>query len=195
MNAKMRTAGFSLIELLVSLTLFTVVMTMAVSALLVLIDANARAQNMQDAMTNLTFALDSMSREIRTGYGYYCSDSLPDSIDVDSTRDCSQGSGLSIVEGGSSLTEGTGSPRIGYRFADGRIERRVGTGSWLALTADDVTVDGMYFTVSGSDTYSSTSDTVQPTVTIFVEGQAGVDPDQATDFSLQTTVTRRTLDI
>lgn len=187
--------GFSLIELLVSLSLFTVVILMAVGTLLVLIDANAKAQSTQDVMMNLTFALDSMTREIRTGRSYYCTDTLPSSISEDSTLDCVEGTGLSIVEGGSSLTAGTGGSRIAYRLADGAVERRVGDGSWLPLTSDVVTITDMYFTVTGTDTYSESADLEQPTVTVFIEGTAGERADARSNFSIQTTVTRRTLDI
>lgn len=187
-------SGFSLIELLVSLSLFTVVITMAVGTLLILIDANAKAQNVQEVMTNLTFALDSMTREIRTGRGYYCSNSLPSNINVSSTRDCSQQTGLSVVEGGSSLT-GSGNPRIAYRFANGAIERRLGTGSWQALTSDAVTITALYFTVTGSSPYATSANRIQPTVSIVIEGNAGELDNVDTDFTVQTTITRRLLDI
>lgn len=186
--------GFSLVELMVALTLFMAVVTMAIGTLLVLINANAKAQNMQDVMTNLTFALDSMTREIRTGTGYYCAGNLPSSISDEATQDCITQTGISIVEGGSSLT-GSGSPRIAYRFANGRIERRLGSGSWLPLTSDIVEIETMYFTVLGSDTYSATGNTTQPTVTIFISGRAGDRTDRDAEFSLQTTITRRLMDI
>lgn len=187
-------AGFSLIELLVSLMLFTVVIIIAVGSLLMLIDANAKAQNMQEVMTNLSFALDSMTREIRTGYSYYCTNSLPSSVPVDSTRDCSQGTQLSIVEGGSSLTGG-GNPRIAYRLNGGTVERRIGTGAWLPLTSDDVIIEAMHFTVTNSATFSGSSDRRQPTVTVFLRGRAGIIEGVDTSFSMQTTITRRLIDI
>jgi prepilin-type N-terminal cleavage/methylation domain-containing protein len=190
--------GFTLVELLVSLSLFTVVVTMSMGTLLVLIDANAKAQNMQEVMTNLTFALDSMTREIRTGRAYYCP-STPSSIystvpSEDATNDCTEKTAISIVEGGSSLT-GAGNPRIAYRYIDGSIERRVGTGAWIPLTSNTVTITNMYFTVTGSDGYQATGDTTPPTVTVFIEGTAGDLESVDTSFSVETTITRRLLDI
>ena len=67
-----KNSGFTLIEMLVSISLFAVVITMGVGTLLVIIDANGRAQSMQLVMTNFSFALDSMTREIRTGTNWYC---------------------------------------------------------------------------------------------------------------------------
>ena len=65
-------SGFTLIEIIVSLALFSVVITIAVGALLILITSNRQLQNEQSVLSNLSFALDSMTREIRTGSNYYC---------------------------------------------------------------------------------------------------------------------------
>jgi hypothetical protein len=58
--------------MIVSLGIFSVVVTTSVGALLVLVSSNQKLQGEQSAMSNLTFAMDSMTREIRTGYNYYC---------------------------------------------------------------------------------------------------------------------------
>jgi prepilin-type N-terminal cleavage/methylation domain-containing protein len=68
--------GFTLIEMIVSLAIFSFVITIAVGALLMLMNTNKQLQGEQSVMTNLSFALDSMTREIRTGTFYYC-DSQP----------------------------------------------------------------------------------------------------------------------
>ncbi|MFT7507155.1 MAG: prepilin-type N-terminal cleavage/methylation domain-containing protein, partial [Acidimicrobiales bacterium] len=109
--------GFTLVEVMVSLALFSSVVTMAVGTLVVLIDANSKAQNAQLAVTNVSFALDSMTREIRTGLNYYCLESnllgsnLPDG--GTSKQNCLGGANaLVFTESGSSLTSGYGSNRI-----------------------------------------------------------------------------------
>src|SRR3990167_4369943 len=71
----MKNQGFSLIEILVSIAIFSVVMITAAGALLATIDANHKAQAIQLAMNNLGFALESMSRVIREGNTYHCDDS------------------------------------------------------------------------------------------------------------------------
>lgn len=193
-NKQNNQAGFSLIELLVSMSIFILVITMTVGTLLVLVDANSRAQNMQSSMTNLSFVIDSISREIRTGSGFYCSTSsnIPTSLSEDSTQDCTNGIALSLVEGGSSLT-GSGDPRIAYRFnqSDGSIERRVGTGSWLALTANDIEITQFRFLVTNTDV----NDDTQPTVTIFIEGNAGELDEVDTSFSMQASVAKHIIDL
>jgi prepilin-type N-terminal cleavage/methylation domain-containing protein len=62
--------GFSLIELMVSISLFTIVVTIAMSAYvsLIAIDRTARATN--ELVSNLSYAVNAMSRSIRTGTYY-----------------------------------------------------------------------------------------------------------------------------
>jgi prepilin-type N-terminal cleavage/methylation domain-containing protein len=122
MNRSLSQSGFTLIEMIVSLALFSVVVTISVGALLVLIASNQRFQNEQSVMTNLSFALDSMTREIRTGTNYYCA-SRPnfstqpnftpegsqqifrdwDTIDPSATRDCEDGNDYDVSGNDNSL--------------------------------------------------------------------------------------------
>lgn len=79
------TAGFTLIEMIVSLALFSLVVTMGVGSMVILINSNRELRTEQNAMTSLVFAMDSMSREIRTGYNYYCS-SFPENYAIDAAH-------------------------------------------------------------------------------------------------------------
>lgn len=134
--SKTQQLGFTLIEMIVSLAVFSIVITISVGALLILIGTNQQLQNEQSVMTNLSFALDSMAREIRTGTHYHCdsqdSDNAPafgekiflnnSILDPDTTQDCPNGNdqgrkyhGMSFVEGGESIT-GAPDTRIVYYF-------------------------------------------------------------------------------
>lgn len=66
------TAGFTLVEIIVSLGIFAVVAVVALGALVKIVSANRKAQTVQAAVTNINFALDAMSREMRVGRDYYC---------------------------------------------------------------------------------------------------------------------------
>ncbi len=197
--------GFSLIEILVSVSIFAVVVTMSVGTLIVLIDANAKAQNVQAVVNNVAFALDSMVRDIRTGYDYgyetVCG-SISFSNNAD-PHDCPNGASIfAFTESGGSLTgpngacgaPGCGSNRIGFRLNNGAIERRLGSnGSWQPLTADDVTITTLDFVVTGTDVGALGNSS--PLVTIFIAGEAGDIEGVDSSFSLQTTVTQQTLDL
>lgn len=194
--------GFSLIEVLVSLSIFTIVMTISIGVLMVLIDANARSQNTQTIMTNLSFALDSITREIRTGTDYYCGASAALPTSGQTTLNCiNGGDAVSFNEGGQSLTEGASSRRIGIRLNNGTIERRLGNGDgdanvnettdWSAMTSPGINVTDLRFFVTGA----TRADDQSPTVTLYIAGTAGVDDDAQGEFNIQTTVVQQLLDI
>ncbi len=213
------TRGFTLIEMIVSLGVFSVVVTTAVGAMLVLIATNQQLQAEQSVMTNLAFALDTMTREMRTGYNYYC-DSQPnyasggpnnifddgnnhESILGTNTADCATGrpssrqlQGVSFYEGGDSLTGATGAQRILYFFDDDAktIYRRVGNDDKQAIVSSGLVVQDAQFYVTGSNPLSVGSNVEQPTITIYIEAQEKDDPTAKT-YYLQTTVTQRILDL
>lgn len=68
--------GFTLVEMLVALGIFAIVSLVAVGALVRIVGLNRQAQSMQAAMNNLSFGLDSMSRDMRFGSNFYCRDYL-----------------------------------------------------------------------------------------------------------------------
>ena len=80
-NFKFRQRGFTLVEMIVSLMIFSIVAVVALAALVKIIDANNKAQTIQAAVTSLSFSLDAMSREIRTGSNIYCVNSNDGSFD------------------------------------------------------------------------------------------------------------------
>ncbi len=183
---KIRTpqSGFTLIEMIVSLAVFSGVITIAIGALLVLVAANDQLQGEQSVMTNLSFALDSMTREIRTGTEYHCRSAnnynqygndnmFEDGNNLDTiyasgaadrsgTRDCSgpevSGAGylhgISFKEGGDSVS-GT-DDRIAYFFEEGtgQLFRRVGTGNKVSIVSSGIYIQSADFFVTGSDPLS-----------------------------------------
>ena len=199
--------GFTLIEMLVALSLFTIVVTIVAGSLLVLIDGNKQLQGEQSVMTNLSFAMDSMTREIRTGSKYLCWESNFPGIFSDQEgknfSDCTLGNnnnkkyqGVSFVETGSSIT-GTGAFRIAYFYdsINKTINRRVGNNATAqSIVSNGISIDRAEFFVTGSSPFGMNEDINQPTVTIVIEasetGAAGEKP-----YVLQTTITQRELDL
>lgn len=62
--------GFTLVELMVAVSIFAIVMVISMGAILTVVDGNKKNQTMQVAINNLNFAVESMTRSIKTGYGY-----------------------------------------------------------------------------------------------------------------------------
>lgn len=213
-------SGFTLIEMIVSLAIFGIVVTISVGALLVLVGTNQRLQGEQSIMTNLSFALDSMTREIRTGSAYWCFSSLnsnqyTEGGDLDTllpdtqVSDCSDGHGnnpnswryhgLAFIEGGDSISDSAGEDRILYLYDKDEkiIYRRVGT-SKQSLVSEEINIVDVDFFVTGSeilnDASSGLGETKQPTVTIYIRASENADG-SGKQFEVQTTVTQRTLDV
>lgn len=215
--------GFTLIEMIVSLGIFAIVITVSVGALLMLIATNNQLQSKQNVMTNLSFALDSMTREIRTGSRYFCDsqanyDSGADKIFKDginaggnatnidevlgdSVQDCPAGRtnkihGLAFIEGGDSIT-GSAASRILYFYDENEkmIYRRVGAGPAQSIISSGIEINQAEFYVTGSAPLNDDpTETDQAMVTIYIEAvEKGVSNPKP--YRIQTTVTQRALDI
>ncbi len=182
--------GFSLIELMVSLSLFAIVMVISISTLLTIIDANGKAQALYSAMTNISFALDSMSRNIRTASEHNCaSDPVWTSLPTD-PQDCPTGNAIAF------LRQKDGA-RTAYRLNSGTIEQRVINASsidsgWLPITASSTVIDTFRVSVSEAD---GVVDNKQTQVSLLIKGYVSNGLEANTNFTLQTTVTPRVLDI
>ncbi len=189
--------GFTIIEMLVSMALFTSIMTISVASLLVVIDANGKAQSQQVVANNVAFAIDLMSRELRMGERYHCSSfssittgPAPGSLQ-DDPQNCTNGN-TAIA-----FTDVRTGERKAFSINNNVIMQKVGdTGEWQPLTGSEMTVTDLAFTVTGA----SASDNVQPSVTIFIAadsmtGAGNLDTDLQTTMQLQTTVVQRKLDV
>ncbi|MBY0309952.1 type II secretion system GspH family protein [Patescibacteria group bacterium] len=213
--------GFTLIEMIVSLGVFSVVVTITAGALITLIATNQRFQREQNTTTNLAFALDSMTREIRTGSNFYCATGTGTPFDngahehlsggvIDAgvgssllRRDCPDGRngeslhGISFFEGGNSITTDPGVRRILYYFdlTAGTIYRRVGDERPEQIISNTIEiVDADIYVTDTNIMLATPADTKQPTVTIHIEARDRSEPSSET-YLMQTTVTQRSLDI
>ncbi len=211
--------GFTLIEMIVALAVFSVVVTIAVGALLMLIASNEQLQAEQSVMTNLSFALDSMTREIRTGTAYFCysANSLTagasgekifdDGEILSSTafNDCADGNnlsrtyhGMSFIEGGHSITQAADT-RIVFFFdsSEGKIFRRVSGQNAQSIVSSGIFIEEAEFYVTGSEPLSTlpvNTEQDQASVTIYIKARPSDDLNSK-PYVIQTSITQRTLDI
>lgn len=177
--------GFSLVEMMVAVTLFMIVMIVAIGGLMMLVYSGSTTQSVQSVSANLSLAVDSMTRNIRTGYGYYCSSALSGTL-PSTTNDCSSG-GTGIV-----FTDSRTGDRTAFRYnsTDKSIEQKVESGAWRRMTAEEINVDALTFYVTGSNS----SDALQGTVRILVRA-ISEQGNEVMPFYLQTLVTSRLLDV
>jgi prepilin-type N-terminal cleavage/methylation domain-containing protein len=163
--------GFTIIEMIVSIGIFTVVAVAAVAALTSVIEANRRTQSLTESNNNLNFVLQSMVREIRNGFNYGCGVSDPFNAE-----DCPSGS--SAFGFVNSARDG-----VGFKLNNGRIEDENGD----PITPEQVTVEHLEFRVDGA-----TNSNKQARVEISIQIEAGTD-DAKQKLNLQTTATQRLL--
>ena len=181
--------GFTLIEIMVSVSIFAIILLISSGSIYTIFDANGKSQNLRSVMDNLNYTLESMTRTIRFGYDYHCDRGVTPTY---LPRDC--GSGASSLV----LVADSGSEII-YDLNNGRITRSI-NGATNDMTSSDVTVSTLTFWVLGSDPYCSpesgcsTTDTAQPRVIIVVQGYVGPKLTTRSSFSLQTTVSQRVVD-
>ncbi len=186
----MHKRGFSLIEMMVSVALFSVVMLISTGALLSLMHATRKAQALQSVMNNLNVAADSMVRSVRMGTNYHCG--TGGAITV--PQDCVSGDTYFAFEayGGN---DSTSADQYIYQYnpTTKRIYRSTNGGTtWFALTAPEVQIDSLIFYTVGT----TIGDTVQPKVVMSIKGTAGGGSQKTrTTFNIQATAVQRLLDL
>lgn len=179
---------------MVAVTIFAIVMTIGVGALLSLVEANRRAQAINSVMNNLNAALESMARSIRVGTVYYCqSSAAPPAPEVLSQpQGCTNGALLAFESSGGDL--GNVNDQVVYRLNGTQLERSLNSGgTWVALTAPEVSITSFGFYVVGTAPLVS-GDTIQPRVLMRIKGSAPV-PGGTTEFNVQASVAQRIIDI
>ncbi len=169
--------GFTLIEMVVAVSLFSVVVLVSVSAMLAIADANKKANATRVVMDNINFAMENMGRNVRTGYNYSCV----------GAGDCLSG-GTYI-----SFTDQRGNT-ITYTWSEdgngkGGITIKKNSESPISITSPQVDIDSLVFYVSGTPA----SDGLQPRVLITLRGTAQIGK-ETTSFNIQTTVSQRKVD-
>lgn len=175
MNTPRIQRGYTLIELVVSVGLFALVMTLAAGAYLLMIDLNRQTQGIATGIDSLSFALETMTRGIRTGTEYNCG-----------------------AFGGDCPS---GSSRFSFEDSSGRnvIFDKQGTAiikdDSIPLTDASLTITALTFYVTGTGSIAE-GDYLQPYVTIVVSGTVSSGPRRSPQpFTIQTSATMRGIDL
>ncbi len=206
--------GFTLVEVLVSVTLFTVVAVVGISAVIVAKSAYEKNQAIKATSDSLMFVVEDISRTARLGDLYRCLPSVVPSInleDIESPQDSIPGQNCYGVayEPFWNMTSGDPEDQIIYAFApvedDGEI-----VGALFARSLDDQTAGGLigindgYFQRitprnlnidlerSGFDVVGSEDFISQPRIVMRIHGTI-TERNQTTELSLQTTISQRAI--
>jgi len=175
-----RRGSFTLVEILVAVSLFSVVITLGVGSFIRALQIQRQISALIASENNVTLAMEQMAREMRTGY-QFCVDAQGNDL-TDSRVSCSQ-SQITFVNAQYET--------VTYRLENGAIKRGVGVegGGLLGkITGDNVTVNYLTFVAFG---YHK-DDGWDPRITISI-GVSPKDPHfSGTVVPLQTTISSRT---
>jgi len=187
--------GYSLLELIVSLGLFSMVMLIVTGAYLTLISLDRQARAGNQLAASLSFAMDSMARGIRTGQEYACNANT-------SSRNCTTGSSCTAGGGNCfSYVDSESGETVIYRLkTDGSIGQCTGgscsDGTAVSLTDPRIDIEQLRFYVRGVGASGASGDALlQPYVTIVVKGSLETDAGESTGFTIQTGATQRLIEI
>lgn len=185
MKTLKKNKGFTLLEMLVSITIFSVVAVISITVVITAVDVNKKARALSTGVSDFNLVFESISRTVKSGVGPLASGSYSNTC------------------GSTSLSSGTGdfmnvcsfAPRsnagnfnrvpISYRHGTnpdgtGNIERRINGGEYKSITSPQLNITGLEFVVKNS---------FQPRVSINVSGMIRDNVD--TKFNIQTTVSQR----
>lgn len=202
MQRKGTQRGFTLIEIMVALMIFAIVCVVALAALVKILDANKKAQTIQDSVVNLSFTMESLSREVRAGSKLYCTvlgsgDLAITSIAAQTDSGC--GGGLSGSYGAAfafysnrAITGCAGLINAYEIVSNGSggytMKKAMQTSCGQALAFQPI-VDTSNVTLTNYFLYMT--DNAYPLLYIMVDGLAGSQESTKTRFVLQTAASMR----
>ncbi len=174
-------SGFTLIEMIVSLGVFTVVALVAVGALMKIMDANRKALTLKTAINNLNFALESMSREMRVGTDY--------------GEQADTGSEKKWRVNFKTKKNGVSGCNVSYKFQDSTLQKGQNCSAPVVADSDfqDLISPDIVITDSTLDLHEETSKE-QAWASFSFDGYVGKKEKDKTYFSIQTKVSQRIRD-
>lgn len=180
--------GFTLIEMMVSVSIFAIVMVIALGSILTILDSNRKARTLTEVMNNLNFSLEMITRSLKTG--------VEPEIQENGANDILHVTAIVLEEQGFNREK----TRYQLQFDGDRgyIAQCVNTAyttntcpspDWVPITSELVDIEEFNFQVSGI------SDFNQPRTQLFVSGSVKINDKISSEFSIQTTVSQRKLNL
>lgn len=187
-----RGSGFTLIEMLVAIGIFSVLMSVLSGIFLASMKSQTHIFYTQRLITDGNFVLDYMSRYLRMAQKDYTGNCV--GIDNNFNPFNSASSSVTFLD----YKDGGGKCHQFLLGGDGKIKERVSTTNSVAdlgaaqdLTSDKIKVTDLKFNVSGG----ANSDNLQPRITILIKAEANTtNLSPLPNINVQTTISQRNLD-
>jgi type II secretory pathway pseudopilin PulG len=188
--------GYTIIETMISVSIFIVVVMTGMGSLLSANLIHQKSRDMRSIMDNLNFIMEDMSRNLRTGYSYECFNNVPTGNvpPVPASCDGDGQAGIYFIATDPGSSGGASLSNLAY-FIGGpdpySVFRKVDNKQPVQLTPDEIKISASSgFVVLGAER----NDGRQPLVTIRLLGDIDYKGTK-TPFSLQTSVSQRQIDL
>jgi len=180
----MKTKGFTLVETLVALAIFSVVAIIAVGAFVVVISSGERVQNTRKAVDDVGFVVQDIVRESRLAVNHWCGnpDEDPD-LDGDFVvpTECLDGNSHIAFN---ILVDGEVDVVVEYQISDeGRIQKSVNFEPWVDLTSDELSDIDLKFVLKDQQSNGQISQII-----IRVSATVGPGSEEEMVYKIQTSV-------
>lgn len=206
--------GFTIIETMISISLFLIVIMSGMNALLNANVIHQKSQDMRSILDNLSFILEDMSKNLRTGYDYHCfvaGDTIPTSPTslISQPKSCTSGGAVAFESAIGDSTDEDGDPVDDNDQWVYYLTTVNGKGTiwkstqgpynyptnFVQLNPDevDLNLSTSGFSVLGAE--HPTGNSQQPLVTIRLSGTITYKNNIITPFSMQTSVSQRLIDV
>ncbi len=203
--------GYTIIETMIAVSVFLVVIMTGLGALLNANFLHKKSSNTRSIMDNLSFVMEDMSRNLRTGYNYHCIPPGSSFVGVDVPLSSSINNNNLSACGGVAFEQALGDfgdsddQWVYYIGPDNSLPgnplaiwKSIESGSnAVKLNPNEIVIsDASSFSVLGAEApeQGGAGDTQQPFVTIRLSGEI-IYKDDATPFALQTSVSQRLVDV
>jgi prepilin-type N-terminal cleavage/methylation domain-containing protein len=189
---KNKTRGFTLVELMVSTSIFAIIMLASIGSLFTLLGASKNSRAKHTALDNVNFALESMTRSIRMGKNYICTsggDDYPTTLGggLIPGCDCQDGEAGTAI---SFLPQSEGLKLTTYKLScntgnDFCTLQRCISEDCVQIISDNVNIKNVNFFVKGTRDPQR-----QPSVFIKLKGEVKV-KEELVPFNIQTFINQR----
>ncbi|MBP9714884.1 MAG: hypothetical protein KBD52_00105 [Candidatus Pacebacteria bacterium] len=206
LNKKNKKNGYTIIETMISVSLFLILVITGIGSLLNANVVHNKSRNVRAIMDNLSFIMEDMSRNLRTGYNYRCYDtnnpwdgSEIGNSSIEVPRSCENGHAIAFEEAINGVAGNLNDQWV-YKISDNPLTIQKSTNSgatWVPLHNSEIIVNNSpSFSVLGAEPPLDPTggDKQQPLVMIRLSGNI-IYKDLNSPFSLQTMVSQRLIDI
>jgi Tfp pilus assembly protein PilW len=203
-NNKLTSGGYTIIETMIAVSLFLIVVMSGMGAVLNANLLHQKSGDMRSIIDSMSFVMEDMSRNLRTGYNYRCISNITDldSSNVSIPKSGSSCWGIAFESAsGNNLDAndqwvyyiGTNGLNPAVRIFRSTVGPHNNSSIYTELTPDEISIDpASSFAVLGAEPLPGNSQ--QPFVNIKLVGQITF-KNTTTPFSLQTSVSQRLLGI